>query len=31
MIVMCPRPDSHLTYMIPITLTKEFVLDGGSR
>jgi hypothetical protein len=25
----CPRGDSHLTHMIPITLTKEFVLDCG--
>jgi len=23
---MCPRTDTHLTYMIDITLTTEFVL-----
>jgi len=23
--------DSHLTYMIPIALTSDFVLDGGPR
>jgi hypothetical protein len=26
MIAMCPRTDSHLTYMIPIALTAEFSL-----
>ena len=26
-----PRGESHLTYMIPITLIKEFALDGGAR
>ena len=26
MITMCPRTDMHLTYMINITLTTEFVL-----
>jgi len=26
MIAMCPRPDTHFTYMINITLTTEFVL-----
>jgi hypothetical protein len=36
MIAMCPRPESHLTYMIPIALTTEFVLtavpgDGAGR
>ena len=31
MITMCPRTESHLTYMIPIALTTEFVLDGGAR
>jgi hypothetical protein len=25
MITMCPRTDPHLTYMINITLTTEFV------
>jgi hypothetical protein len=25
---MCPRGDTHLTYMININLTKEFVLAG---
>ena len=31
MIMMCPRSESQLTYMIPIALTTEFVLDGGGR
>lgn len=31
MIAMCPRADSHLTYLIPIVLTTDFVLDGGPR
>ena len=26
---LCPRSDTHLTYMIDIALTTEFVLDGG--
>ena len=26
---MCPRPDTHLTYMINIALTKEFALTAG--
>jgi len=26
--MMCPRGDSHLTYMIPIAVTAEFCLDG---
>jgi hypothetical protein len=31
LIMMCPRSDTHLTYMINIALTKEFSLaaDGG--
>jgi hypothetical protein len=29
MITMCPRPDTHLTYMINIALTTEFALDAG--
>ena len=29
MITLCPRSDSHLTHMIDIALTTEFVLDGG--
>jgi hypothetical protein len=28
---LCPRADTHLTYMIDIALTTEFVLDGGPR
>jgi hypothetical protein len=31
MITMCPRTESHLTYMIDIALNTEFVLDGGVR
>ena len=27
--MMCPRPESQLTYMIDITLTAEFALPGG--
>jgi hypothetical protein len=27
----CPRSESHLTYMINITLTTEFALGGGVR
>jgi hypothetical protein len=27
----CPRPDTHLTYMIDIALTTEFSLAGGAR
>jgi len=27
----CPRSESQLTYMPPVTLTTEFVLDGGAR
>jgi hypothetical protein len=26
---MCPRPDTHLTYMINIALTTEFAIPGG--
>jgi hypothetical protein len=29
MIAMCPRTDTHLTYMINITLTMEFALAAG--
>jgi hypothetical protein len=29
MIAMCPRSDSHLTYMIDIALTTECALGGG--
>jgi hypothetical protein len=29
--IKCPRIESHLTYMIPVTLTKELALDGGAR
>jgi hypothetical protein len=29
MIAMCPRPDTHLTYMIDIALTTEFTLAAG--
>jgi hypothetical protein len=25
----CPRPDTHLTYMINIALTTEFAIDAG--
>jgi len=28
---VCPRSESHLTYMIDITLTVEFVLNDGVR
>ena len=32
MITMCPRTDTHLTYMIDIALTTEFALaTGGAR
>jgi hypothetical protein len=31
MITMCPRTESHLTYMIDIALNTEFVLDDGVR
>ena len=31
MITMCPRPDTHLKYMINIALTTEFALEGGAR
>jgi hypothetical protein len=27
MIMMCPRSDTHLSYMIEIALIKEFALD----
>jgi len=30
MITMCPRSDSHLTYMIDIALTTEFAITAGS-
>jgi hypothetical protein len=31
-IISCPRPDSYLTYMTPVTLTTEFSLVGvGAR
>ena len=26
---LCPRPDTHLTYMIDIALTMEFTLAAG--
>jgi hypothetical protein len=29
MITPCPRSESHHTYMIPIALTTEFVLEAG--
>jgi hypothetical protein len=29
MIAMCPRSDTHLTYMIDIALTAEFALAAG--
>ncbi len=30
--MMCPRTDTHLTYMIDILLTKEFTIpSGGAR
>jgi hypothetical protein len=29
MITMCPRPDTHLTYMIDIALTTDFMLAAG--
>jgi hypothetical protein len=29
MITMCPRPELQLTYMIPVTLTMEFLLAVG--
>jgi hypothetical protein len=29
MITMCPRADSHLTYMINIALTTEFAITAG--
>jgi hypothetical protein len=30
MITMCPRPESHLTYMAPVTIATEFTLaDRG--
>jgi hypothetical protein len=29
MITMCPRTDSHLTYMIDIALTTEFAITAG--
>jgi hypothetical protein len=28
--MMCPRGDTHLTYMINIILTTEFALYGGA-
>jgi len=32
MIMMCPRTDTHLTYMIDIALTTEFsIAAGGGR
>jgi hypothetical protein len=32
MITMCPRADTHLTYMINIIVTAEFALEvGGAR
>ena len=27
MITMCPRPEVHLTYMIDIALTAEFMIS----
>jgi hypothetical protein len=29
MITMCPRSDSHLTYMIDIALTTQFAITAG--
>ena len=29
MIMMCPRTDTHLTYVIDIALTTEFALAAG--
>ena len=29
MIAMCPRSDSHLTYMIDIALTTQFAITAG--
>jgi hypothetical protein len=29
MITMCPRPDTHLTYMTDIALNTEFALTVG--
>ena len=29
MIMMCPRTDSHLTYMIDIALSTEFTIAAG--
>jgi hypothetical protein len=29
MIMMCPRSDTHLSYMIDIALTAEFTLAAG--
>ena len=26
---LCPRVDTHLTYMINIVLTTEFAIPGG--
>ena len=26
---LCPRPDTHLTYMIDIALTTEFAITTG--
>jgi hypothetical protein len=30
LIMMCPRGDLQLTYMIPIALTTQFALEAGS-
>jgi hypothetical protein len=30
-LVMCPRPESHLTYMINIALTTQFDVDRDAR
>jgi hypothetical protein len=29
--IRCPRSDTHLTYMIDIALTAEFILDRDAR
>jgi hypothetical protein len=29
MIMMCPRADTHLAYMIDIVLTTEFTIPAG--
>jgi hypothetical protein len=29
LMMMCPRTDTHLTYMIDIALTTEFALAAG--